>query len=85
MKARLVDVGKVLTTVKFTSGTDEMVRNFVNGDQAMLDEVIESSQVYFLSRRYKAAELHQKLVEMGPELETERKALAKEITNGEDE
>ena len=80
MKAHVVDVGKLLTTVKFTSGTDELVRNFVNGDKEMLGEVIESTQVYFLSRRYKPIELKQKLVEMGPELKSEREALVEEIT-----
>ena len=79
MKAQVVDIGKVLTTVKFTSGADEMVRNFVNGDHEMLTEVIESTQTYFLSRRYKPAELKQKLVEMGPELGTEREQLVLEI------
>ena len=82
MKAHIVDVGKILTTIKFTSGADAMVRNFVNGDHEMLTEVIESTQTYFLSRRHKPAELKQKLVEMSPELRTEREQLVLEIITG---
>ena len=84
IKAQIIDVGKTLTTVKFTSGADEFIRNFVNGDRTMLDEVIETTQSYFVSRRCKnPQELKQKLAEMGPELKTERDALVKEIVGAE--